>query len=88
MRKILFGGAFDPIHEGHIKMARNASKQFDADVIFVPAAKSPVPASRAYLPCACVLRVIQAKTIRVKIFFIMMLVVVNDSLICQFAIVF
>ena len=36
MRKILFGGAFDPIHNGHINMAELASKQLDADVIFLP----------------------------------------------------
>ena len=36
MKKILFGGAFDPIHLGHINMAELASKQLDADVIFLP----------------------------------------------------
>lgn len=39
MNKILFGGSFDPIHLGHINMALQASKQLDADVIFLP---SPV----------------------------------------------
>ncbi|MCQ2814743.1 MAG: nicotinate (nicotinamide) nucleotide adenylyltransferase [Bacilli bacterium] len=37
MAKIIFGGAFDPIHLGHTNMAELASKQFNADVIFVPA---------------------------------------------------
>lgn len=37
MNKILFGGAFDPIHLGHINMAEEASKALDADVIFIPA---------------------------------------------------
>lgn len=37
MNKILFGGAFDPIHLGHINMAEEASKELDADVIFIPA---------------------------------------------------
>lgn len=37
MAKIIFGGAFDPIHLGHTNMAKMASAQYDADVIFVPA---------------------------------------------------
>ena len=40
MNKILFGGAFDPIHQGHINMAEKASIQLDADVIFLPARSS------------------------------------------------
>ena len=36
MNKILFGGSFDPIHKGHINMALEASRQLDADVIFLP----------------------------------------------------
>ena len=34
---VLFGGAFDPIHNGHLNMANMASRELDADVIFVPA---------------------------------------------------
>ena len=40
MKKILFGGAFDPIHDGHINMAEIASKQLNADVIFLPSKTS------------------------------------------------
>lgn len=36
MNKIIYGGGFDPIHEGHMNIARLASKQLDGDVIFVP----------------------------------------------------
>ena len=36
MNKIIYGGGFDPIHLGHIKIAKLASEQLDADVIFVP----------------------------------------------------
>ena len=37
MNKILFGGAFDPVHNGHINMALNAAKRLEGDVIFLPA---------------------------------------------------
>ncbi|MFA5443189.1 MAG: nicotinate (nicotinamide) nucleotide adenylyltransferase [Bacilli bacterium] len=37
---ILFGGAFDPVHNGHLRMASAASFLLNADVVFVPS-KSP-----------------------------------------------
>lgn len=38
----IFGGSFDPIHNGHIKLAILAQKQFNLDrVIFVPAKIAP-----------------------------------------------
>lgn len=37
MNKILFGGAFDPVHNGHINMALNAAKALDGEIIFLPA---------------------------------------------------
>jgi nicotinate-nucleotide adenylyltransferase len=51
MRLILFGGTFDPIHHGHLILARDALEALGADrVIFIPAAISPhkltrIPAS-------------------------------------------
>ena len=34
----LFGGTFDPIHDGHISVAREALKTLNLDkVVFVPA---------------------------------------------------
>ncbi len=43
MRKIgIYGGSFDPVHNGHIHLARTAIKCFELDeVIFVPARISP-----------------------------------------------
>ena len=43
MKKIaIYGGTFDPIHHGHLILAREALEQLEADeLIFVPAAVSP-----------------------------------------------
>lgn len=39
---ILFGGTFDPIHNGHIQVACSAMKEICADqLIFIPAKRSP-----------------------------------------------
>ncbi|HBM70758.1 MAG TPA: nicotinate (nicotinamide) nucleotide adenylyltransferase [Firmicutes bacterium] len=37
---VIYGGSFDPIHNGHIRTALASSRYFDAKVIFVPA-KNP-----------------------------------------------
>lgn len=37
MNRIIFGGAFDPVHNGHINMAENAAKELAGEVIFIPA---------------------------------------------------
>lgn len=39
-RLIVFGGSFDPVHNGHIRIAQAASFALNADVVFVPA-KTP-----------------------------------------------
>lgn len=39
----LFGGSFDPVHNGHLKIARESLRQFELDrVLFIPAAQSPL----------------------------------------------
>ena len=53
MRLALYGGTFDPVHHGHLVMARDALEQLELDrVIFIPAGLSPhklatIPASAA-----------------------------------------
>ena len=37
MNRIIFGGAFDPVHNGHINMAEKAAKTLQGEVVFVPA---------------------------------------------------
>ncbi len=43
MKKIgIFGGTFDPIHNGHLILARDALEQLQLDsLLFIPAARSP-----------------------------------------------
>ncbi len=42
MRLALYGGTFDPVHHGHLLLARDALEVLELDrVIFIPAALSP-----------------------------------------------
>lgn len=51
MRVALFGGSFDPIHHGHLIMARDAMELLNLDrVVFLPAAISPHKLHRAPAP--------------------------------------
>lgn len=38
----LFGGSFDPVHNGHLELAQKALEQFSLDkIVFIPAFQSP-----------------------------------------------
>ena len=49
----LFGGSFDPVHNGHLAVARRAREAGGLDeVVFVPAAASPLKLGRMVAPGA------------------------------------
>jgi|WetSurMetagenome_2_1015567.scaffolds.fasta_scaffold396001_2 nicotinate-nucleotide adenylyltransferase len=52
MKKIgIFGGSFDPVHLGHVKIARLAKRKFGLDrVIFIPAGIRPHKVASAASP--------------------------------------
>lgn len=33
---VVFGGTFDPVHNGHLRISKKAAKKFNASIIFVP----------------------------------------------------
>lgn len=42
MKTGIFGGAFDPIHKGHIYMAQKAMEEYSLDrILLVPSGHSP-----------------------------------------------
>jgi nicotinate-nucleotide adenylyltransferase len=51
MKVALYGGTFDPIHHGHLILAREAVEQLGMDrVVFVPAAQSPFKPAQVCAP--------------------------------------
>ena len=47
---LLFGGTFDPVHNGHVVVAEYAAEHISADrVIFIPAKRSPL---KSFFPSA------------------------------------
>ena len=53
LKLAIFGGTFDPIHEGHLALAREAATRFRLDrVLFVPAAHPPHKADVTHAPYA------------------------------------
>lgn len=61
MRTGLFGGSFDPIHVGHLILAREAREQLGLDrVVFIPAAISPHKLDRTPAPAELRLAMVRA----------------------------
>ena len=47
----LFGGSFDPVHHGHLILARDAMESLDLNrVVFIPASVSPHKMGRPPAP--------------------------------------
>ncbi len=61
MRTALYGGSFDPIHHGHLLLAREALEQLSLDrVIFIPAGLSPFKVRAAPAPAEARLEMVRA----------------------------
>lgn len=68
LKLALYGGTFDPIHHGHLILAREAVEQLGLDrVIFLPAAQSPFkpeqPATPAEIRSAMIREAIAGESI-------------------------
>lgn len=60
MRLGLYGGSFDPVHHGHLILARDAIELMNLDrVIFIPAAISPHKLHRVPSPSSVRLRMLE-----------------------------
>jgi nicotinate-nucleotide adenylyltransferase len=61
MKTALYGGSFDPIHHGHLILAREAMEQLGLDrVVFIPAAISPFKLEAQPAPAAVRLAMVRA----------------------------
>jgi nicotinate-nucleotide adenylyltransferase len=61
MRRIgLFGGAFDPVHLGHLLVAQAAIEELNLDrLLFIPAAQSPFKLDQQHAPAGERLRLLR-----------------------------
>lgn len=69
LKTALFGGTFDPIHNGHIAVARSASELIGADkLIFIPAKRSALKADSPFAPDADRMQMIRLATCGIEKF--------------------
>jgi nicotinate-nucleotide adenylyltransferase len=60
LKLAIFGGTFDPIHDGHLALAREAAARCRLDrVLFVPAAHPPHKAGATHAPYADRVRMVE-----------------------------
>ncbi len=60
MRIGIFGGSFNPVHYGHVLLARRALSALNLDrVYFVPANRNPLKSAAVLLPAALRLRLLR-----------------------------
>ncbi len=56
----ILGGSFNPVHEGHLALARFAYSELNLDrIYFVPASQSPLKATRDVLPADLRVKLLQ-----------------------------
>jgi nicotinate-nucleotide adenylyltransferase len=56
----VFGGSFNPVHRGHLRLAEVALSELDLErVLFVPAARNPLKVSEDLLPGALRVRLLK-----------------------------
>ncbi len=59
----IFGGSFDPIHNGHLYMAGQVLKEYELDkIIFIPAGHSPNKPEKEMTPAGIRLKMVQIAT--------------------------
>ncbi len=60
MRWGIFGGSFNPVHEGHLSLANFAYSELNLDALyFVPAFESPLKPAKDLLPAALRLKLLE-----------------------------
>jgi nicotinate-nucleotide adenylyltransferase len=61
MRIGIFGGSFNPIHNGHLKLAAEARKKLGlGQVVFVPSKRSPLKSGEPLLPAGLRLKLLRS----------------------------